>query len=134
MEAKEMAFLPLSDDDSLPKHSPIITWHDKLHGGATICGANLRMTSSDLKALFERAGFINVTVLDFKLPIGTWPKGRKWKQIGLFQQEVLREDLGAFSLTIFQRFLNWSMEEVEMFLNEVRMELLNLAYHWYWPL
>lgn len=133
MEAKEITFLPLSDDDSLPNDSAIVTWHEKLHEGATISGANLRLASSDLKSLFEKAGFVNVTVYNFKIPIGTWPKDPKSKEIGLLQRVALLEGLHAFSLTIFRQFLKWSKEDLEIFLKGVSRELINRAYHWYWP-
>lgn len=134
MEAKEITFLPLSDDDSLPKNSAISIWHEKLHEGATMGAANLRLTSSDVIPLFEKAGFVNIVALNFKIPIGSWPKNAKWKEIGECQHCALRDGLQAFSLVVFRQFLNYSEQDLEIFLMNVKKELGNRAYHWYWPL
>lgn len=92
------------------------------------------MPSSELKLLFEMAGFINVTVLDFKIPIGLWAKNPKLKRIGKYQKAVLLDGLEAFSLAIFTRFLKWSEPDLLILLAEVRREVSNTSYHWYWPL
>ncbi|KAH6663462.1 S-adenosyl-L-methionine-dependent methyltransferase [Halenospora varia] len=133
MEAKEITFLPLSDDDSLPKNCAISIWHEKLHEGATMGAANLRLTSSDVIPLFEKAGFVNIVALNFKIPIGSWPKNAKWKEIGECQHCALRDGLQAFSQVVFRQFLNYSEQDLEIFLMNVRKELGNRAYHWYWP-
>jgi hypothetical protein len=92
------------------------------------------MPSSELKLAFEKAGFINVTVLDFKIPIGPWAKNPKLKDIGMWQRVVLLDGLEAFSLAIFTRFLKWSKPDLLDLLAEVRREVSNTSYHWYWPL
>lgn len=42
--------------------------------------------------------------------------------------------LQAFSLALFTRVLNWSAEEVEVFIANVRKDLRNRSYHAYWPM
>lgn len=95
---------------------------------------NLRLSSSEIEARFAAAGFINITVKQFKIPIGAWPKDKAQREIGTWQLAVLAEGLEAFSLAIFTRLLNWSKEAMDELLAEVHRELRHKSFHWYWPL
>jgi hypothetical protein len=94
----------------------------------------LRFSPDGLKTLLEESGFINVAVHKFQIPIGRWAKGEEIKDIGEYQQRVLLDGLEAFSLAIFTRLLKWSASDLSKLLGEVRVEINNIKYHWYWPL
>lgn len=133
-EIKDIDFVALSDDDTLPQDSAIVKWHNKLAEGAALGNLNLRASSSELVGRFVAAGFINISVKEFKIPIGPWVKAKALKEIGLFQRLVLGDGLEGFSLAIFTRLLKWSKVSVDELLAEVKAELHNRDYHWYWPL
>ena len=95
---------------------------------------NLRFSATELKNHAEAAGFVNVTISEFAVPIGGWCRDPKMKRLGLYQMGVLQMGLDAFSLAIFTRLLNWSLEDIQALLTNVQMELKNRRYHWYWPL
>jgi hypothetical protein len=124
----------MCDDGTLPQHSAIVKWHHLLVEGASLGNINLRFSSAELKTQAEKAGFVNVKIKEYKIPIGKWARGKKLKLLGAFQREVVMLGLEAFSLAIFTRLLGWSKNKVEIFLEGVRQELKTSSYHWYWPL
>lgn len=134
VEIKDFDIAALSPDDSLPRTSAISKWHNKLLEGASLGDINIRASCSNLKQIFQECGFINVKLEVIAIPCGYWNKDRKLKEVGVWQKHCLGEGLEAYSLAIFTRLLGWSLSEVQVFLAEVRSELKNGAYHWYWPL
>jgi hypothetical protein len=114
--------------------SAIRIWHGQLLEGAATSKISLQISPGDLEVLFQEAGFVNVTIKEWPLPIGLWPKDPGLKKIGAFQSQVIHDGLEAFSLAIFTRALGWDLIKIEKLLEEVREELNNRSYHWYWPL
>lgn len=68
------------------------------------------------------------------VPYGSWTKNKELREVGQFQKRCFDEGLDAYSFAIFTRLLGWTIGEVRKFLAEVRSELQNKKYHWYWPL
>ena len=66
------------------------------------------------KDLMEEAGFVDVVQMPFQLPVGTWAKGEKQKEIGRFNQEVVLQGVDAFTIPLFTRILRWKIEECEI--------------------
>jgi len=50
IEIKDVDFVPLSDDESLPQDSAILQWHSRLLEGAKLGGANLPISLAEIKA------------------------------------------------------------------------------------
>ncbi len=65
---------------------------------------------------------------------GTWPKDPKLKEIGIWTRENLLQGLEGFALALFTRVHGWSVEEVQLFLVDVRKDLKNSNIHWYVPM
>jgi hypothetical protein len=107
--------------------SAIRIWHGQLLEGAATSKISLQISPGDLEVLFQEAGFVNVTIKE-------WPKDPGLKKIGAFQSQVIHDGLEAFSLAIFTRALGWDLVKIEKLPEEVREELNNRSYHWYWPL
>jgi hypothetical protein len=124
----------MCDDGTLPRDSAIVKWHHLLDERAALGNINLRLSSAKLKMQAEKAGFVNMKINEYKIPIGIWARDKKLKLLGAHQREVLMNGLEAFSLAIFTRLLGWSKTEVSTFLEGVRQELKTSSYHWYWPL
>jgi hypothetical protein len=134
VECQETDLNAFSDDDSLPKDSPIVQWHENLHKGMLLAGCNLRGTSQELRAAMEDAGFINVRVIDFKFPLSPWARDRKLKQAGGFAMLSMMDDLSGISLAVFTRLLGWHQIELELFLTRVKQDWRKSSIHAYWPL
>jgi len=74
---------------------------------------------------FQDAGFINVHDQLLPIPLGSWPKDKKMKEIGSFDLLQFLNGLEAISLRVFTHVRGWSTEEVTVFLAQVRKDMLN---------
>jgi hypothetical protein len=63
-----------------------------------------------------------------------WPKDKKLKTLGAYCNENVRSGLEGLSLAMFTRVREWSREELEVFLAEVRKELNDRKIHCYSPM
>jgi len=91
----------------------------------------------NLKTLPDRlrkAGFQDLEIIEHKWPINDWPKGKRWKELGLWTLENVTTGLESFSYALFTRGLGWAKEDVDEFLVEVRRDLVDPAVHAYIPL
>ncbi|KXX74698.1 Trans-aconitate 2-methyltransferase [Madurella mycetomatis] len=77
----------------------------------------------DLKRMFIEAGFVDVHEKVYKIPINGWPKGRRLKHIGQMWHHCLRDGLPGFTYALFNRWLGYTMEEIEVNLVDVRKAL-----------
>lgn len=55
-------------------------------------------------------------------PVGSWPKDAKLKEIGQYSEATFLEDPKGYMM-FFAHALEWSNDEIEMFLLEFRREL-----------
>ena len=63
--------------------------------------------------------------------MGTWPKDKKLKELGMYQREQMVECVDAFTLGLFTRFLGWDLEETQVLTAQVRDEFRNPKNHLY---
>ncbi|KAJ4012296.1 hypothetical protein NW752_007970, partial [Fusarium irregulare] len=124
-----------SDDDTLSKDSALYKWSKMLLDAFTAMGSGLD-SALRYKDQLEEAGFTNVEVVKRKWPLNAWPKDPKYKQLGIWSYENGMNGLAAGSLAAFTRpksqgGLGWSVQEVEVFLTDVRKDLKNLRIHAY---
>jgi len=68
----------------------------------------------------REAGFAVPVERVFHVPIGTWPKNKVLKTVGLYWRTILLDGLQAIALGPLTRGLGWSREQVELFLVDVR--------------
>jgi hypothetical protein len=80
------------------------------------------------------AGFINVTRLNFKMPIGPWAKDERLRRAGLFGYVNLYDGFYGLSVKVFTQMLGWTVEEMEALLAECRQELRRKDIHGYWKM
>lgn len=72
-----------SDDGSLADDSALRRWSDYMLEASTKQGRSMLSTESYKKWL-EEQGFVNITEVVFKWPQNSWPKDKKFKEIGGF--------------------------------------------------
>lgn len=80
--------------------------------------------NGQIAEMLRQSGYVNVTERIFHVPVGTWPKNRRLKSVGLYWKTILLDGCQAIALGPMTRGLKWSREEVELFLVAVRK-----AYH-----
>ena len=71
----------------------------------------------------ENAGFENVVVQEFQIPIGVWPTSSKLREVGKFQLVAMLDGIEALTLALWTRYLGWTEENVQVYLASVRREL-----------
>jgi hypothetical protein len=53
---------------------------------------------------------------------------------GAWTHENFGSSLTGISVALFTRGLGWTMQELEVFLVDVRKEMKNTRFHAYWPM
>lgn len=85
-----------------------------------------------LPAMMEEAGFVDVRVREEVVPLGTWPKDPKLKELGrFFRVQFLEMGLEAYTMALFARFGGWEEGEIRGLLEEVKREVKEGKMHLY---
>lgn len=109
----------VSDDNSIPEG------HVFRKASACYNGAGEQMGQTfciweQSKDYFDKAGFVNTVEKRFKMPLGPWPADKKMKEIGRWHLLEAYQGLEGWTLALYTRILGWSVEEVQVFLAQVR--------------
>ncbi|KAI9679520.1 MAG: hypothetical protein M1817_005542 [Caeruleum heppii] len=134
VECQELDVDARTDDGSLPKDSYIKKWCENQQAAAKIAGVTLRISGDILKEQMMQAGFTNIVIRNFRLPIGPWAAEEQKREIGAAQLVAMLEGIQGLTLALWTRFLGWSDQEVEVCLAHVRNEFKSKKVHSYWPL
>ncbi|CZR64037.1 related to methyltransferase [Phialocephala subalpina] len=120
------------DDGSMPEDYTPKQMFSYVQQGLALFGKDTTaMLSVDDKLV--AAGFTNITHRIFKLPVGPWAKDKKQKMLGLFWRTIIMDGLQGIALGILGRALKWSPEEVEVYLVDIRKQMMRKDIHTYWP-
>ncbi|PHH71412.1 hypothetical protein CDD80_5295 [Ophiocordyceps camponoti-rufipedis] len=107
-----------------PDHAVAQFWA-RVNEGLTGLGVDLdRAAGGFLAQAMRDEGLVNLTERVFHVPIGTWPKNKVLKTVGLYWRTILLDGLQAIALGPLTRGLQWDRQQVELFLVDVRR-----AYH-----
>jgi len=143
-----------SDDGTLPEDSALARWNRLFLEASIKAGAPMDIAESYKDFLVE-AGFVNVVAVEYKWPVGPWPKEKDAKLLGEcfsslacetlylsdhyrgFTGSWVRENIGggldAMSLSLFTNVLGWTVEEVQHLVALARKDMKNPRIHAYWP-
>ncbi|KAG7409018.1 hypothetical protein LZL87_012045 [Fusarium oxysporum] len=117
-----------ADDDTMSPESPLKTWVKIFEQVAEKIGNPFFWNPAEE---FEKAGLKNITEKKVKVPIGTWAKDKDLKQWGAWNRQFLLQGLEGFSIRSLTELLGWEYEKAQIFLVEMRKELLNPKLHSY---
>lgn len=84
-----------------------------------------------LEGWVKDAGFVNVRHKMFKIPIGTWPKDARLKDLGHMNVIQIMDGLEAYNMRLFTSVLGWTQIEAQVLFAEVRKEMKSNRYHGY---
>ncbi|KAF4977006.1 hypothetical protein FZEAL_6406 [Fusarium zealandicum] len=100
-----------------PAAHPVAQYWSLITEGLGSLGVNFHAAAGGaLAAKMRDAGFINVTERVFHVPLGTWPKNKILKAVGLYWRTILMDGLQAIALGPLTRGLGWAREQVEVLL------------------
>ncbi|KAM0186346.1 hypothetical protein ACHAPI_011767 [Fusarium lateritium] len=130
VESVEVNPIFLSDDDTIANDSAINMWNKICQEGSKAFGRSLCEVPDDVQLLRE-AGFVDIQVTDFKVPVGGWAKDPKLRRVGQFLRATIENDLEGYTLMTWQHILGWPKDEYELFLMKMRKALRNGNIHGY---
>ncbi|KAF5017816.1 hypothetical protein F66182_10230 [Fusarium sp. NRRL 66182] len=100
------------DDASLRKDSATYKWLVEFRRLSSPLGFDI---APKLPGMLKEAGFKDVGFVQKVVPMGTWPKDPKLKEIGRwFRVQFLEMGLEAYCLALFTRAGGWSNEEAQV--------------------
>ncbi|KAK0630214.1 S-adenosyl-L-methionine-dependent methyltransferase [Bombardia bombarda] len=138
IELQDIIYPMQCDDGSLDKNSAIYRWSELLLQSFTAIGRPLNSALKYKEQLAE-AGFVDIVEVQYKWPSNRWPKDPKYKKVGIWTYENAIGALSALSLAVFTRpkgegGQGWTVDELEVLLDQVRKDFRNLNIHAYWPI
>lgn len=132
LEIGELELRPRSDDNSLPQPDRLSEFFGYLIEGVSRASVDLAVAPK-LKGLLQDAGFENCEQRIFNLPVGPWMKDTpNLREAGLFHREQFLDALPGIALGPLLRSLQWSREQMEVFLPSVRAQVRDPRVHSYW--
>ncbi|KAK1499405.1 hypothetical protein CCUS01_00129 [Colletotrichum cuscutae] len=111
VEFQESANTLYSEDGSLKPGNAMVQMMDGLIEACEKIGRTMDPAPS-FKRWTEEAGFQKVGEQRFKLPIGSWPRDARLKEVGTLMGVNFLEGVEAFTAALFKDVLGWSPEKV----------------------
>ncbi|KAJ5580328.1 S-adenosyl-L-methionine-dependent methyltransferase [Penicillium hispanicum] len=119
------------DDDTMPDNCHLQTWQNEFHRIARSQGRHWDITP-ELPRILQEASFEKIHTTEYLLPVGTWPKDPKLKEIGrYFRAQMVDGAIESYSLALFTRYSEWRPLEVQILLAQVCSELKSNRMHVY---
>ena len=131
LEMQDGAF-PLHCHDNSLEGTLLDAWAKSGHEAGTKVGRPWN-NAVNYKRWMEDIGFEDVKEKIFEVPTNPWPKRRRAKELGIWFNADLSESLSA-SKVLLLKILEWPLEKVEPFLEEVRIDLSKKEIHAYMPM
>ncbi|RYP63180.1 hypothetical protein DL771_009411 [Monosporascus sp. 5C6A] len=123
-----------SDDGSVAPDSPLMEWASMNCEGGKKSGKPFTVYSDNLQVKgIQEAGFTDITVKDFKIPVGSWPADPKLKEIGQYTQFAIEQDIEGTMMFMWDLVTQRPIDEMRLFAVSVREELRKPTIHSYIP-
>lgn len=132
LEMQDTHFPLLSQDGTLSPDTALWQWADKLVKGLQIF--QREVATPRYKLLMEEAGYVDVKEVQYVWPQNPWPKDRKLKELGRWNLVNMLDGLEGYSMALLTRAHGMSVEEVQVFLADVRRDMKDTRIHSYWPM
>jgi hypothetical protein len=120
------------DDDTMKDDDPVHDWLENVSKALDVLGVDLKAAAKNPDNL-AAAGFVGIEKHFSRVPIGVWPREEKLKTVGLYNRAILLDGLQGISVGPFTRGLQWTPDEVELYLVNVRKGVVNSRVHSYLP-
>jgi len=132
IEVAEHATELRSDDGSLPADCPLVKWVKNIEEACEIAGRTV-IVGPYIESWLRDAGFQNIKMEVFKLPVGTWPRNKVDKEIGAFNLINMVECVEGVTLQLFTKVLKIPIEETTQVIHDVQNDFRKRNYHMYIP-
>ncbi|KAI1074841.1 S-adenosyl-L-methionine-dependent methyltransferase [Whalleya microplaca] len=129
IEIQEYGGIIKCDDGTMPADSLVVRFFELIGEALAKRGAQWTV-ANDIQEHLLQAGFVNIQCKKFKCPIGTWPKAKRLRLIGLYMKPVISELFDGLAPRMFQA-LEKSPKQMEDFLTGAQNELHTTNAHMY---
>ncbi|KAF4987436.1 hypothetical protein FDECE_15426 [Fusarium decemcellulare] len=133
VELQEVDISMKSDDDTLKPTNSLARWNKYLNETSAHMGRPM-VSFEQIKSCMVEAGFEDIVTNHFKWPTNGWPKDKRHKNLGYWNNINTGYALEGAALAPLTRIHGWSLEEVTVFLAAARAELNDPSIHAYWPI
>ncbi|PGH00883.1 hypothetical protein GX51_05547 [Blastomyces parvus] len=82
-----------------------------------------------LEGWMKDAGFVNIQVHKYLVPLGTWAKDKHYKTVGAYNLLQFEESLEASAVAALTRIENWSKTEVDILIAKTKQDARNPKIH-----
>lgn len=130
IEQVELSVEPKADDDTVPPDSIFAKWGKVSLEAGDAFGKTLRCVDESRQGIIN-AGFEAVQEHRFKLPIGPWSKDKRLKEIGLYNYHHWSQGIEGWCMFLLTNYLRWSVQEVQVYVAQMRSMLNNRSVHAY---
>ncbi|RYO76363.1 hypothetical protein DL766_006674 [Monosporascus sp. MC13-8B] len=123
-----------SDDGSVTPDSPLTRWAQMNREGGKMSGKPFTIYSDNLQVQgMQEAGFTDITVKNFKIPVGPWPADPKLSEIGQYEQYAIEQDIEGTMMFMWDLVIQKPIEEMRLFAMSARKEMRKPTVHAYIP-
>ncbi|KAK3310859.1 S-adenosyl-L-methionine-dependent methyltransferase [Chaetomium strumarium] len=134
-ELQEVYHFPISANKTMAPDHPVAQYWSLINEGLSNLGVTFHAVANGrLADMMRDCGFVNVTERVLHIPIGTWPKNKVLKTVGLYWRTILIDGIQAIALGPMTRGCGWTREQVELFLVDVRKAYFDNSVLAYMPL
>ncbi|KAJ5559218.1 S-adenosyl-L-methionine-dependent methyltransferase [Penicillium sp. DV-2018c] len=131
LEIAELEPSCYSDDGSFPEDCYFNKWQTEFHRLSAVQGRDW-LPMGSVPALIKDSSFEDVDTNIHMVPVGTWPKDPRMKEIGRYMRaQTVDAALESYTLAMFTRYGDWKPAEVEVLLAQIRAELKSNKLHIY---
>lgn len=122
-----------SDDGSLTEQHALYKWSRLLKDASVKFGRPF-MAFEIMSECMADVGFADMADRRFKWPTNHWPRDKRHKELGAWNNENSSVALESVTLAPFTRAHGRTREEVTVMLADVRKNLNDAGIHAYWPM
>ncbi|KEF53334.1 uncharacterized protein A1O9_10782 [Exophiala aquamarina CBS 119918] len=130
IEMQEFFCKVYSIDDNIDNAPYLKEWEEQINEASRRFGKELAKANV-LKRYMEDVGFVDVREEIYKVPIGPWAWGKKFKELGIYSLAQFLDSVEPFSLALFTRMLEYTADETMTIIARVKNDLVNPKLHTY---
>lgn len=119
-----------SDDGTFKPGSKFSVYQDNLRLAGNKAGVRMDVAPNLTQYMID-AGFVEVREHRVKIPVGTWPKDKKLKEIGAWAHEIVSEGLEAYCMAFFTRVLGMDKKTAKSICIGAKEDLDDKKIHMY---
>ncbi|SPO04389.1 related to TAM domain methyltransferase [Cephalotrichum gorgonifer] len=132
LETQEGSGAFTSDDGTVGEKAALNQWGKIFANFGKTIGRPFTVVADGIqRKAMEAAGFVDIQEIDYKTPVGTWPKDPQLKEIGQYTQYALEADMEGYVIYPATA-IGWTPEEVTVYAAHVRREIRNPDIHAYY--